>query len=140
MKNSSNAASPAGQPPLKRRRTDSENHGLIPRPQTYLVGPMWLPLGDVVIGALVSEEQVVMFRCYRWHLAQSSPIFRNLLFSPQPQLIEYVYGVPLVRILDKADDFYEVLRMIHDVKYVLNPISVCCRFQPLLQLLSMPKI
>lgn len=80
----------------------------------------WFLNGDVAIGTLSDiEGAVVVFRCHKWSLVNSSPVFMDLFALPQPTNIEQFYGLPFVYIPDKQEDFREILQMIYNPKYAL---------------------
>lgn len=129
---SSNSLTPpeAEEPPRKRKRhTDVGIHtrtGYWVK-SFQMDGSFWFPDGDVTIGALSDTEgAVIIFRCHKWHLVKSSPIFMDLFALPQPMNIEQFQGTPLVYLPDKQEDFREILRMIYDPKYAVQSSSFRC--------------
>ncbi|PSR71218.1 hypothetical protein PHLCEN_2v12872 [Hermanssonia centrifuga] len=77
--------------------------------------------GDIVISVAASAESVQLFRVHHIFLANSSPVFRDMLSLPagtekesSAHVNEQYDGVPLVHCQDDPDDFAELLHVLYD--------------------------
>jgi len=83
------------------------------RPGQFRCSDLWLPDGSIIL-----QAENILFRVYSGLLSLHSPFFRDLFSLPQPPSQDMYEGIPVVQMLETAND----------LRYFLlaeqNPISM----------------
>jgi hypothetical protein len=71
--------------------------------------------GNIVIIAPLITGQCQIFRVHKSILSKNSPVFRSMFMIPgvQDQEMEKYDGVPLVQLLDGAEEVESLLRVLY---------------------------
>ena len=85
---------------------------------------LYLQDGDIAITAMLSDGSLQLYRVDKTFLSRYSLVFEDMLSMPAPQSIETIDDVPVVHLLDDAQDVSTLLETLYDPSYVAKPYTI----------------
>lgn len=105
----------------KRRRMDHQDP-----PQIHKSEELWLPDGNIVIVA----SDGIAYRVHKSFLGLHSEVFRDLFSAASTSADEKFENCDVVRLPDRSEDVYHLLKALHFREYVFPTISTLAAAHP----------
>ncbi|KAF7974530.1 hypothetical protein HWV62_11996 [Athelia sp. TMB] len=104
-----------GQPPAKRRRSETPSGDLSSLVQPVRSEDVWYDDGNIIL-----QAENTQFKVVKSILQRNSSVFKDMLSLPQPTSsdTELVEGCPVVHLSDSADEVRYVLKALFEREYV----------------------
>ena len=80
--------------------------------------------GDIAVTAMLPNGSQQLYRVDRTFLSRYSSVFEDMLSMPAPQSIETVDDVPVVHLLDDAQDVSTLLETLYNPSYVAQSCTI----------------